>query len=363
MTNVDPPEDIPSWRRSEFRGRYGDCVEQRIQEFTEAREESYRERLRQNIREDKRHRELLNLCIYPFFQFQPLGYEFIRADPLEELDVPNFDFLLFDFDGHAIFGEVKGSVGSGYASNYVNEVVEQKEVVEEHEEYIKDRYTGEPIDHVEYVLAVYSPDADDVSREVISRRENIVTWGVHQMEKKITVNTVAPDPEDWPEDPEEVHSLLQHDHNSLNSEVAKYNSSTECLDLFPKSHPVTTMRSLITARHKEGGHCFVNESNLQDTVRESLFYLSEDECNSIKSEVIELAKSINFLREREGDEGDYKLISRYTHSEGLEKTLKRKWVDSRVEARKDEIKNECWEDVRETMLEEDDAQTSLGDFF
>lgn len=359
MTNVEPPDEIPPNWESEFRGRYRNCVEERISEFNENEVDSYRDDLKQNIKEDKRHRELLNLCIFPFVEFQPLGYEFIRADPLEELGVPNFDFLLFDFDGHAIFGEAKGNVGEGYASNYVEEVLEQKETIEEQEEYIIENYTGQPIRNSEFVLAVFAPDADDVTREIISKRANIITWGVHQMDKEITINTALPTPEDWSDDPDEIYPLLRHDHTDLNNELSRYSSSTECFDLFPKSHPVTMMRTLITARHKEGGHCFVDEDNLRATIEESLFYLNDKRQQDIQEKVIELATSIGFLREREGEEGDYKLVSRYTHSDGLEQTLKRKWVEYKIEEKRNEIKQDCRTQVRDAILDETEAQTSL----
>lgn len=362
MTNVDPPDAIPSHRVTEFRGRYGDCVEKEISEFEANEEANYRDALKQNIREDKRHRELLNLSTFPFVEFQPLEYEFLRADPLEELGVPNFDFLLFDFDGHAIFGEVKGNVGEGYASNYVDQVINQKEAVEENEQYIVDNYTGQPIRHKEFVLAVFAPDANDITQQIISERANIVTWGLHQMDKKISVNTALPTPEDWSDDPNEIYPLLRHEHTDLNSELPRYSSSTECFDLFPKSHPVTQMRSLITARHKEGGQCFVMEEDLWSTIQESLFYLSNDREQETMDDVIETATSIQFLREAESEEKDYKIVSRYTHSDGLEKTLERKWIANKVEERKDQIKQNCRETIRDEILSETQAQRTIWDF-
>jgi hypothetical protein len=362
MTNVEPPDEIPPNWRTEFRGRYGQCVEKRIQTFEEEDEGSYRDDLDDGIGEEKRHRELTNLCIFPFVEFQPLDYEFIRADPLEELGVPNFDFLLFDFDGHAIFGEVKASVGEGYASNYVQDVIDQREEVEEHEEYIVENYVGQPIRNPEFVLAVFAKDADAITREVISRRENIVTWRVHQMEKEIRINTTLPEPEDWTEDPDELYQLLKHDHAELNSTLPKYGSSTECFDLFIESHPVTELRTLITARHKERGHSYVNRDALQETIEDSLFYLDEDRRREIEEDIITLAMDINYLREWEKEEGDFKLVSRYTHSDGLEKTLKRKWIDYKVGERKDEIRQECRETITQDILSQAKPQTKLTDF-
>lgn len=363
MTNVDPPDEVPENQKSTWRGDYRDCVNKRVSEFVEDREVSYRGDLQKSIDEDKHHRELVNLCVFPFVESQPLGYEFLRGDPLTELDVPNFDFLLYDFDGHTIFGEAKASVGDGWVSQYVDEVVEQREVVEEHEDYIVDEYLGgEEIRNKEYVLAVFSPNADNVTQEIVSRRENIVTWTVHQMDKRLNVNTTAPPREEWVEDGEEFYELVQHDHSALNSELSRHGSSSECFDLFPESHPVTELRTLISACDKESGGAFVTEEQLSLAVAEDLYYLSDEEQQDIAESILSLGFEIGFLREWEDGEGDYKIVSRYTHSDGLEQTLARKWKDHKLEQKKDALRQGCREEVTERILEQSAAQTGLDQF-
>jgi hypothetical protein len=69
----------------------------------------------QGIEEDKTHRMVLNACIFPFAQEDSLekyGYYFLYASPLQELEVPNVDFVLFHPNPviRAIMGEVKGRV-------------------------------------------------------------------------------------------------------------------------------------------------------------------------------------------------------------------------------------------------------------
>lgn len=363
MTNVDPPDEIPPNWRSTFRGEYGDCIRNRLEEYRKEREEEYRDNLETDIKNDKRHRQLLNLCIFPFVEYQPLDYEFIRADSLEELGEPNFDFLLFDFDGHAIFGECKANIGEGWESECVDDVIEQRQAVEENEDYIVENYLGSEIRNKEFVLAVFSPDADRITREILSEKEKIVTWRVHRIEdKRITVNTSAPPRDDWPEDPDEYYDLIQHDHNALNSKLRQLKSSSECFDLFPESYPVTELRTLITARHKVTGSCYVDEVTLLQTIKDSLYYLSEDRQKATMESIIEDAVEINFLKEWDGDEGDYKIVSRYTDSDGLEQTLSRKWIDHKVEEEKDEIRDKCWEEVRELILSIAKSQTELTDY-
>lgn len=363
MTNVDPPDEVPENQKSTWRGDYRDCVNERVGEFEEEREETYRDDLQRSIDGDKHHRELVNLSVFPFVESQPVGYEFLRGDPLSELGVPNFDFLLYDFDGHTIFGEAKASVGDGWQSQCVDEVVEQREVVEEHEEYIVDEYLGgEAIRNKEYVLAVFSPNADNITQEIVSRRENIVTWRVHQMDKQLDVNTTAPPREEWVEDGEDFYELVQHEHNALNTELSRHGSSSECFDLFPESHPVTELRTVISACDKVAGGAFVTSEQLNRSVAEDLYYLSEEKQQEIAESIIALGYDIGYLRDWEDDEGDYKIVSRYTHSDGLEKTLARKWKDHKVEQKKDYLRTECREEVTERILEKSAAQTGLDQF-
>lgn len=362
MTNVDPPDEIPPNWRSTFRGQYRDCVNERVSQFREE-EEEYREKLENQITKDKRHRELVNLCVFPFVESQPLDYEFLRADPLTELAVPNFDFLLYDFSGHTIFGEVKASVGDGWESQCVNEVIEQREAVNENEDYIVDEYLGgKEIRNKEYVLAVFSPTANRITQEIVSRRENIVTWRVHQMDKRLEVNAAAPPREDWVDDPEEYYEIVQHDHNALNSRLSSLKSASECFDLFPESHPVTELRTLISACNKMSGGCYVTEEQLSRSVEADLYYLSEAEQQDIADSIIKLGIDTGYLKEWNEAEGDYKIVSRYTHSDGLEETLARKWIDYKVEQQVDARKSKCWEEVRDGILEKSEAQTSLEDF-
>lgn len=68
------------------------------------------------IKNDKEHRDLINLCVFPFSNVQSdddLNYRFIRAEPLWELKTKSFDFLLCHFEKKfVIFGECKASINN-----------------------------------------------------------------------------------------------------------------------------------------------------------------------------------------------------------------------------------------------------------
>lgn len=363
MPDWDPPDEIPSTWHSIFNTRFSECASSRLREFREEEESEYRDALQRGIRKDKHHRQLLNLCIFPFVEHQLLGYEFIRADPLTELGCPNFDFLLFDFQrGRAIFGEVKANIGPGWESEQFDRFIEKREAALANQEYIKREYLGREIRSLEFVFGVFAPDADRVTQQIVSEGESIVTWCVHQMNKRITINTPAPSRGDWPDDPDEYLDMITHNHNRLNSEIETVQSASECFDLFPESHPVTELRALITALHKDSGMCFVNRLNLLETVSDSLFYLSSEQETEVTDSIIESAFEIGFLRDWDGEEGEYKIKSVYAHSDGLEETLESKWIDSMVEKKEREIRATCYGDVTQQILDETGEQTELTDF-
>lgn len=183
MVNIDPPDNLPDhWHK--------ECITRKYNSFNE---EQYRARLRDQIQKEKEHRRLLNLCVFPFTSDpSPSEFKFVRADPLTEIDEPNFDFLLWDFNGQAIFGEAKANIQQG-ANSLVNECQEQIDAVERNRDYIVENYLGEEPRHIEYVMTIFSSDADEITRSVIKKGVEVVTWAVHQMDKQVSVNTVFPE--------------------------------------------------------------------------------------------------------------------------------------------------------------------------
>ncbi|MFC6838418.1 hypothetical protein [Halomarina ordinaria] len=356
MVNVDPPEDLPDHWTTDFRSYYRGCIRDKYRNFNE---ETYTERLRDNISDEKEHRKLLNLCVFPFTtRAPPAGYKFLRADPLEELGVPNFDFLLWDFEGQAVFGEAKSSIGKG-AKSLVNEVEKQRETVEEHRDYIVEHYLGEEPRNIEYVLATFASDANDITEKVIETGVEVVTWGVHQMRKRVSVNSILPDQLPEGEDLEDTRLRIQHSNHSLNSALKKADTSTGGFNVFPESHPVTQLRTIISSRSKHSGHCYVDKETIHSTIDEDLFYVSEDVCEEIIANIIQMAQTINFLRREPDGPADFKIVSRYTNSRGLEKTLEQKWCQYQVQQKREQMQEECYEQATEEV----DQQKELSEYY
>lgn len=290
MVNVDPPEELPDHWHKEFRSQYRECISPKYDEFDKER---YRQRLHDQIQKEREHRRLLNLCVFPFTSDpSPSNFKFIHADPLTELDVPNFDFLLWDFEKHAVFVEAKANIRQG-ATSLVNEVDEQIEVVEDHEEYIIENYLGKKPRNKEYVMATYSSDAEDITRSIIKEGSEIVTWAVHQMGKSISVNTALQAPPD-DEEFEETRRRIRHSNQELNGTLEQAETAEGAFNIFPNVDPVSKLRTLITAREKNDGYCFVNVDEVRDIICDDLFYLDEDTADSFVEDVLELGKRLTF---------------------------------------------------------------------
>lgn len=366
MVNIEPPNDLPDHWHTDFRSLYLECIQARYDQFDE---EDYVDDLETGIRKEREHRKLVNLCVFPFNNDpSPLGFKFVRADPLAELNddldegedgVTNFDFMLWDFGGQAIFGDAKANVQQGPES-LLNDIEEQIEDVEENIDHIVGEYIGREPDNIDYVLAVFAGDAADITRKAIEGGYNVITWAVHQMDKNITVNTELPRSEEIPddEDIDDVRLRIRHSKHQLNERLTNVDTREGSFNVFPESHPVTKLRVLIAAKINDDGWCFVNVEEVVDIVEDELLYLDREECREIADDLIELGRDVDFLRKYEDHEADYKIKSRYTESEGLYQTLERKWIQYKVESTIEGYQDYCYQLAEEEL----GRQAQLGDF-
>ena len=357
MVNVEPPDGLPDHWHTEFRSRYRDCITEQYAAFDE---EEYVANLEADIKQQRAHRKLVNLCVFPFTnEPSPAEFKFVRADPLAELNedlaedeegVENFDFMLWDFQGQAIFGEAKANIRQG-AESLLNDVEDQIEDVEDHLDYIVDNYIGKEPRHIDYVLATFATDANDVTRKAISGGYEVITWAVHRMGKNITVNTVLPRSDEVPpgEDNDDVRRRIKHSQHRLNATLENVDTREGSFNAFPESHPVTKLRALISAKINDDGWCFVDVDDVVDVVDQDLLYLDEADCREIAENIVTLGQDIDFLREYDDHEADYKLKSRYTDSDGLYKTLENKWCQYRVERTIEGYKRYCIQLAREEI--------------
>lgn len=139
--------------------------------------------MRNAIEDDRRHREMVNVCVAPFTEKGSLvnvGFKFIRASPLAEFNTLNVDFLVFKQTPKAkiaIFGEAKGSISS--PEKILNEFRKRIKIINQKQDYIKTHYLKMQTDEevfFEYVIAVPSGYATDVLNKVIENGGGIIVW-------------------------------------------------------------------------------------------------------------------------------------------------------------------------------------------
>ena len=361
MTNVDPPESVPEGQKTKYRGLYGKCIHHKLREFPE---ESKRETLREEIDTQRHHRKLISYSIFPFAQGEPAGYKFITAEPLEELDVPNFDFLLWNLNGSVIFGEAKSSIPDSAAS-VVNQLQERKEVAEDHKEYIEEEYLGSEINHMEFVVATYVNHGDKIAKEIVEFGAEFITWVVDAHSDTLWIRQAPPG--SFPDnlESEEPDAMLEelerrhtHDISALNGELDRVTTSFGQADVLPTSIIVDRLRVVVQSRRVEGRYPCVDRADIEEYVSNSALNYTADRISELVDELIEAGKRLDFLADWNDDRADFKVVSNYTAKDDLERALENKWVDWRIEGMKDELRNAC----EERIAAELGKQTQLDDF-
>lgn len=344
MTNVDPPESIPDGQETKFRGLYGKCIHQKLQTFPEA---SKRTNLREDLDRQRQHRKLISYSIFPFVQGSPAGYKFFKVEPLEELGVPNFDFLLWNFDGSVIFGEAKSSIPSS-AKRVVNQLKKRKKVAEDHQDYIENNYLGSDIDHMEFVVATYVNHGDKIAKNIIEEGAEFVTWVVDAHWDTLWIREAMPSsfPDNLETDEpdamlEEVRRRHTHDMTELNTELDRVETSLGQVDILPTSAIVDRLRVVVQARRVEGRHPCIDREDIEEYVLNSALNYDEDRVGEIVDDVIDGGRRINFLSEWENGLAEFKITSNYTAKDDLETVLENKWIDWKIEGLKNELRNEC----------------------
>ena len=358
MVNIEPPSDLPGHHTSEFRSAYRECIIPKNRDFDR---EGYKEDLENFIDQEREHRRLINFCVFPFVQSAPEGYQFVRADPLEECGVKNFDFLLHDLEGKVIFGEAKASLPTNVDSE-INDLLEQRETVEEWQDYIEENYLGREMVFAEYVLATYDNYSTTASRKMLARGEDVKIWGVNRTEKELNLKKSLPDetPDNLPGDDliAELSNLAKHSIGPLNSTLENCGTATGAVSVLPESADVDQLRVVTRAYSSRGRDTFINRSDIRREIKAGARNYGSERIDEITDELIELGQEIGLLRDWEDGPADYRVVSQYTSRNGIEKTLKKKWKEYKVKEKYSKMQEAC----REYAQQEAIKQTQLSEF-
>ncbi len=253
-----------------------------------------RQKKRHGIELERTHRALLNAAVFPFTRGQDgasIGYQFIRASPLSELDKPNLDFLIVKLDASppvAVFGESKGTIQD--PGGAVAETIERIQVVQENLVYVKSRYLSleesAPL-RTEFVLVCPSTEVADVLRAVQISGSRFIVWHAPLIGQPI-LKLATP-----PEIPE--RHLMLHSDRGLNGLLDETPTARSCFDLWPKIHPALTLSATFKLVERDDRNLYVTEDLVRKVVGTEMFYLDDTERDKHVSMILERAASIGLL--------------------------------------------------------------------
>lgn len=309
------------------------------------------------IRSDKEHRDLINLCVFPFSNVQSdndLNYRFIRAEPLWELRKNSFDFLLCHFEyKFVIFGECKASIQN--YTDVVKEVEVRQKIVQDNLAYIIDNYLGFEPKNIKYVIAVYSSDDEELIKKILSRNANFIVWSIDRYKKLLSFKSFS-------NISETQKRKIEHDHTKLNNKLKKIETDAGGYDMFPSSHIITQLRQIILTKEKKQKDLIVSPSKIKNKVKNDIFYLNESIQTDFASRIINYAEKIGFIQSIDENSIEYRIISNYRQDSGLEKDLIKKYIDFKIKENENEILESSHTNAMEIIKHDLKMQYTLDRF-
>ncbi|MPZ07466.1 MAG: hypothetical protein GEU26_13805 [Nitrososphaeraceae archaeon] len=309
---------------------------------------------------DKRHRMILNACIFPFSHdgsLSSLGYYFVRASPLSELGISNLDFLLFHPDSPtcSIFGEVKGSIND--SQKIVDELKLRMKEVEKNDSYIKDKYIKNQNTRTEFVLGAEFPESNEIHKTVLRKGGKIKVWAAgHRLGSDRPVLSLF-----RPLANNEVAKSMLHEDPILTQKLKNIPTSFDYKSMFPESHIVAQLKILLLVEEDEE-RCFAL-SDLNDLVKEELIYLEEEQIKVICSKILSVAENIGFVQKVDAEQYRYKITSKGRRADTKEDDLKKKWIDFAIHKELENEKNEKVLELQKVYIEKKKKRKTITDYF
>jgi hypothetical protein len=309
-------------------------------------------RLKNGIEDDRLHREMVNVCVYPFTEkgsLKDTHFQYIRQSPLHELNVPNFDFLLFRQNERskiAILGECKGSVMN--STDVINDLKRKREVLHDPVKlnYLKEKYLKIPIETeimVEYVIAVPLNESFHVLNKVIENQEPIITWGIPTTGEAII--TLASPPDSIPNRHNYLHKLPE-----LNQKIQNAISNRKAFNVFLGAHICSRLYSLVVAAQLGEEGLVIEKDTLRDNISMDLL--------NVDNEIIQ--RELDFIIQKGIEIGiiaptlipnRYRLISRGTKREIVAQTLEKKWIDAKIRKELEKDKENAIQELQSKIHE------------
>jgi len=338
-------------------------------EFNARRSEEER-KLRDGIESDRSHRGLLNMAVFPFTRRRSrpeaslvgsTGFEFVRGSPLDELGVRNFDFLLFrPGDGNrqasAICGEVKSAVPR--PAGLVKEIKEKAKVAQQNLDYVRRSYlqigVKDPVGH-EFVAMVNSADALSVVNAVVEDGGGIIVW--HGVSVGPSVLRLADPPRRFPR----RHTML-HWSKALNDALSGFPTNRRCFEVWPNSHPVSRMKSLVSSANPSEDSYVLRKGVLEQNLRQvDFFYMNDVEVQQEVDSILALGTKVGFIQPATLV-GEFSFALKTRNPASLEKDLENRWVSYTLTEKHASMLEEKVQELRGRLLAEKAKHPELHAF-
>lgn len=153
-----------------LRSSAGREINRRIDELKKRKEflEQTEREFSENLRNHENHDALMDICVSAFGPesacYKDLGYGFVSADPLVELNIKNFDILVYNNKSkHAIFVQCKSSLSK--PGEVISDMYEAMEGVIKNKNYLEEKI-GDSIEREEFVVCVPAERVDKLVRRL-----------------------------------------------------------------------------------------------------------------------------------------------------------------------------------------------------
>lgn len=319
------------------------ATNKQLREKYQKNREAIAEPLKKGIETERKHRAILNTCVFPFTETGTLvgtGYHFVRASPLAEYGLPNTDFLLFKDTPRfrcAIFGECKSSAAS--AMEVVNQMRERMAVAEANRDIIAREClkVNDPNSVIfEPVIAAPPADAHVVLNRVVETGGGITVWSVETSPDAILGLCEPPrrDIQICGLDGKQIlvkrTSLLHKDRELVKGLANPVASNSAFINTFPKTHRVLEMLALARVTVLGDSGFIVTKERLRDYLKSDLFYMSQEYIDDLADEIIKAAVDIKALEYR-AEEQAFRLIASGSTRAAVGQAIEKKWVDHQID--------------------------------
>jgi hypothetical protein len=146
--------------------------------------------LENDMNREQRHKNLVNLCLYPFCIDGKLkeqtGFFFICVDPLFDFETKNFDVCIFNKEIKTAILIECVNISSNPRKD-LEDFFKKIEIIEGKKDSLKD-LVGEEIENIEYVICLSSIEADKFKSELDKMNKNAIIWEADGVNSKIKIS-------------------------------------------------------------------------------------------------------------------------------------------------------------------------------